>query len=429
MAIRLYRFKEKFWMTPAIFSVSAVILSVGFFYVDLLLIDEYKEYIPSILLTNVDLAKNIMGTLSGALLTMSTFTFSTILVVLTMYSSQFSPRALKNFVHDKVTWRVLGVFLGGFIYNTLSLLFMRQHLYTHDVISTFVGILIAFYCLAAFTYFIHYIATTVQVTKLIETLIQETEEVISHFKNLQENKVVISDSSHWSPNGEKEIVLAENEGYLQFLALEKLIDYAEEHGLEIQIEAAIGEFVYKGMQIMQIYAKEEIEFKLDSCYLIGNERVTEQDISYSLQKLVEIALRAISPGINDPNTANDIIVRLGGLLGKIGHLETGDLVLANKEGAPLVLYRFPSYEAVLYNVFFQLSHYGKEDISVLFSMADALGIAAKVSPEHHHSTIWKMQLYVLEVLKGHELKSYDHKLLQAKVNDLAELTKNHSVSI
>ncbi|OHX51521.1 hypothetical protein BB776_03050 [Planococcus salinarum] len=118
--------KEKLWVTPAAYSILAVALSIIFFYIDLHWIDAMSEYIPSILLTNVDLAKTIMGSLSGALLTMTTFTFSTILVVLTMYSSQFSPRTLKNFVHDRLTWRVLGIFLGGFIYNTLSLLFMRR---------------------------------------------------------------------------------------------------------------------------------------------------------------------------------------------------------------------------------------------------------------------------------------------------------------
>ncbi|WP_255473383.1 DUF2254 domain-containing protein [Planomicrobium sp. CPCC 101110] len=416
-------------MTPAIFSILAVCLSVGFFYVDLLLVERYKEFIPSILLTKVDLAKTIMGTLSGALLTMSTFTFSTILVVLTMYSSQFSPRALKNFVHDKVTWRVLGVFLGGFIYNTLSLLFMRDDLYTHDVISTFIGILIAFYCLATFTYFIHYIATTVQVGKLVDQLIHDTEQVIKRHRDLQEEKITVSKSLYWHPSGYKNVVVAEKEGYVQFLALEKIKDYAEEQEVQVEVNAAIGEFIYEGMPLMHIYSKEEKDFQLGDFYSLGNERLAEQDISYALQKLVEIALRAISPGINDPNTANDIIVRIGSLLGKIGHLETDNLVLMGKDGNPLVLYHFPSYETFLYNVFFQLSHYGKEDISVLFSMADSLQIAAKICPDYHHSTLWKMQLYVLEVLKDQDLKSYDQKFLQAKVDALSEITKNHPVVI
>lgn len=414
-------------MTPAIYSVLAVLLSIGFFYVDLLLVERFKEYIPSILLTNVDLAKTIMGTLSGALLTMSTFTFSTILVVLTMYSSQFSPRALKNFVHDPVTWRVLGVFLGGFIYNTLSLLFMREHLYTHDVISTFVGILIAFSCLATFAYFIHDIATTVQVGKLVDELVKDTEKVITRCKDLNEKEVYAPDSGSWAPIGIKKEVTANQDGYLQFIALEKTKHYAEKHRLEIEISVSVGDYTYEGMPIMQVYSKEETEFSLKDFYSIGSERLSEQDIPYALQKLVEIALRAISPGINDPNTANDILLRIGSLLGKIGHIKTGTLILANKEGKNLVKYHFPLYQSILYNVFFQLSHYGKEDISVLYSMTDSLKVAAKVAPEHHHKTIWNMQLYVLEVLEGQNLKSFDHESLQNKIDELAAATNQRSI--
>lgn len=422
-----YWFKEKFWVTPAIYSILAVLLSVGFFYVDLLLVERYKDFIPSILLTKVDLAKTIMGTLSGALLTMSTFTFSTILVVLTMYSSQFSPRALKNFVHDPVTWRVLGVFLGGFIYNTLSLLFMREHLYTHDVISTFVGILIAFFCLATFAFFIHKIATTVQVGKLVDELVKDTEEVIARSKKLEEKEADAPAPGSWAPTGIKQEVKGERDGYLQFVSLEKVKQYAKKHELEIEILVSVGDYIYEGMPIINVYSKEQTDFSLKEFYAIGSERLSGQDIPYALQKLVEIALRAISPGINDPNTANDILLRTGSLLGKIGSIRTGTLILADKEGMQLVKYQFPSYQSILYSVFFQLSHYGKEDISVLYSMTDSLKVAAKIAPQHQHETIWNIQLYVLEVLEGQKLKSFDHQALQNKIDELAAATNQRSI--
>lgn len=414
-------------MTPAIYSFLAVLLSIGFFYIDLLVVEQYKEFIPSIILTKVDLAKTIMGTLSGALLTMSTFTFSTILVVLTMYSSQFSPRALKNFVHDPVTWRVLGVFLGGFIYNTLSLLFMREHLYTHDVISTFVGILIAFFCLATFAFFIHKIATTVQVGKLVDELVGDTEKVITECNDLEAKQAGAVGSDLWEPVGIKQEIKAEKDGYLQFIALEKIKRYAEKHDLKIEITVAVGDYIYEGMPIIMVHAKEKTELSVKEFYSVGSERLSEQDIPYALQKLVEIALRAISPGINDPNTANDILLRIGSLLGKIGFVRTGTLFLTNKEGESLIKYQIPSYQTILYNVYFQLSHYGKEDISVLYSMTDSLKVAAKIAPSRHHETIWKMQLYVLEVLEDQNLKSYDHEALQKKLDELAAATNQRAI--
>ena len=425
----MYLFKEKFWLTPAIFSLLAIALSIGFFYVDLLLVERFKEFIPSILLTKVDLAKTIMGTLAGALLTMSTFTFSTILVVLTMYSAQFSPRALKNFVHDSVTWRVLGIFLGGFIYNTLSLLFMRDDLYTHDVLSTFVGIIIAFFCLGTFTYFIHYIATTVQVSKLIGELIIDAEDVISYYEDFEEKCAVTEISSSWNPVGVIETVNAETSGYLQFLSFEKLLGHADKNGFTVDVLVCIGDYIYEGKPLMNIYRKEGQDYDVSGYYSIGGERSAEQDLPYALQKLVEIALRAISPGINDPNTANDIIVRIGRLLGKIAHTHHGEVVLANKEGKKIVKCMLPEFSEVLYKVYYQMSFYGKEDISVLHSMADSLKIIAELAPSEHHQAIWDIQAYILESLEEQPLKSMDRGFLQKKIDELAMATNQRSVRI
>ncbi|MDN3450775.1 DUF2254 domain-containing protein [Planococcus sp. APC 3906] len=429
MKSTIYLFKEKFWLTPAIFSILAIALSVGFFYVDLLLVERFKEFIPSILLTKVDLAKTIMGTLAGALLTMSTFTFSTILVVLTMYSAQFSPRALKNFVHDPVTWRVLGIFLGGFIYNTLSLLFMRDDLYTHDVLSTFVGIVIAFFCLGTFAYFIHYIATTVQVSKLIEVLIKDAEDVISYYEEFEEKCAVSEISDGLNPIGIIETVNAETSGYLQFMSFEKLLGHADKNGFEVDVLVCIGDYIYEGKPLMNIYRKEGQDYDVSGYYSIGGERSAEQDLPYALQKLVEIALRAISPGINDPNTANDIIVRIGRLLGKTAHIPHGELALANKEGQHIVKCTLPEFSGVLYKVYYQMAYYGKEDISVMHSMADSLKIVAELAPSEHHQAIWDIQTYILESLEGQQLKSMDQDFLQKKVDELAVATGQRSIQI
>ena len=276
-----YWLKEKFWVTPAIYSIVAVALSIIFFYLDLLLVERFNDYIPTILLTNVDLAKTIMGSLAGALLTMTTFTFSTILVVLTMYSSQFSPRTLKNFVHDRLTWRVLGIFLGGFVYNTLSLLFMRDDLYNHNVISTFIGILIAFFCLATFAYFVHHIASTIQVGKLSVELVGDAERVISLYEKLENEN---SDPSFpWNPVGIKETVRAETTGYVQLLSFDKMKNYSQEHGVKIELTVKIGDFVFEGKSLANVYGERSHNVSVNDFLVIGEERITEQDIDFSIQ--------------------------------------------------------------------------------------------------------------------------------------------------
>lgn len=419
--------KEKLWVTPAVYSILAVALSIIFFYIDLHLIESFSEYIPSILLTNVDLAKTIMGNLSGALLTMTTFTFSTILVVLTMYSSQFSPRTLKNFVHDRLTWRVLGVFLGGFIYNTLSLLFMRAHLYSHDVISTFIGILIAFFCLATFAYFIHHISTTVQVGKLVIDLVGDTERVIGKFEDLWEKTA--DEGTIWRPDGIKQSFATGKAGFIGYIYFEELLGFAEKNGMEIEILASIGDYVHENKSIVNVYMTESEKFPVNDFFVIGDERTSEQDIEFALQKLVEISLRAISPGINDPNTANDIVIRLGNLLGKIGSLKTDEVVLTDKDGNGRILYAYPDFKEILYKVYYQFAYYGKEDISVLAALSDSLIITAESVPEKRYSDLWDIQLYVLEGVDTKNLKSMDRQFLQKKLDILADKVNKRTVNL
>lgn len=412
-----YNWREKLWITPAIFSLLAIVLSVAMFYVDSLLVERYREFFPDILLTNVDLAKTIMGELAGALLTMTTFTFSTILVVLTMYSSQFSPRTLKNFIHDPVTWRVLGIFLGGFIYNTLSLLFMRDDLYETDVLSAFVGILIVFICLATFAYFIHHIATHVQVGKLLNELEADASRVIDDYSKKQKHDMEIK--ANWRPDGIAETIKAQQHGYIQFLHFDKILECAEKENLEIEILQKIGAYVHEETELFRIYRKEDIQTDTKKFVSIGQERTSSQDIDFAIQKMVEVALRAISPGINDPNTANGIIIRIGRLLGKMSHLKTGAIVMADGEGHPRINYHFFSYEDILYRTFHQLAHYGKADVSVIAAMLESLTIAVEASEQQHHEVIWASQLYLLDHLEYTAMSQLDHRFLQSKLDALA----------
>jgi len=420
-----YNWREKLWVTPAIFSFFAVVLSVAMFYVDLLLVERYREFFPDILLTNVDLAKTIMGELAGALLTMTTFTFSTILVVLTMYSSQFSPRTLKNFIHDPVTWRVLGIFLGGFIYNTLSLLFMRDDLYETDVLSAFVGILIAFICLATFAYFIHHIATHVQVGKLLNELEADASRVIDDYSKKQKHDMEIK--ANWRPDGIAQTIKAQKHGYIQFLHFDKILECAEKENLEIEILQKIGSWVHEETELFRIYRKEDIQIDTKKFVSIGQERTSSQDIDFAIQKMVEVALRAISPGINDPNTANGIIIRIGRLLGKMSHLKTGAIVMADGEGHPRINYHFLSYEDILYRTFHQLAHYGKADVSVIAAMLESLTIAVEASEKQHHEVIWASQLYLLDHLEYAALSQLDQRYLQSKLDAIAHAADRRPV--
>src|SRR6056297_1187916 len=157
----LHNIQNKIYFIPSIYAVSAAFLSLFVIIIDHYFNSVIMNYLPGYFFTSYDLAKTILSTLAGSLFAMITVSFSTIMVVLTMYSSQFSPRTMQDFLKNKVTLKVLGVFIGGFIYSILTLLFLNDNLQGAQeatIFSALIAVIVAIVCLAYFVYFIHHAA-------------------------------------------------------------------------------------------------------------------------------------------------------------------------------------------------------------------------------------------------------------------------------
>ncbi len=424
--------KESIWFVPTVYSLFSVMLAIVFSTIDHVYDETLLKYVPHVLLTTVGLAQTILGGLSAALLTMTAFTFSTIMVVLTTYSAQFSPRTLKNFVTDPMVWRVLGVFMGGFIYTTLSLLFMQESITGESVISSIVGVLYAMICLVFFAIFIHHIAQNIQVNTLIEKLTIEGVEAVDCYENfLKREDMTTQTSSNWSPKGTANPIKAGRDGYIQLFDIEQLIDLANRYNGQIEINRHIGDFVQASTPVVTLYAEELItlEDQDGRLFVVGQERDTLQDPVFAIQKMVEVSLRAISPGINDPNTAIHNIHQLGRLLGKYSQLPQNDFIFMDVDKQSRVKLAIHPYSELLYHTFHQLRHYGKSDISILAAFTDSLAIAAELAPVQAKKEIWDIQLYVIEGMDNKEFQSLDRAYYQKKINQLAMLVGEETVEL
>ncbi|WP_017380311.1 DUF2254 domain-containing protein [Paenisporosarcina sp. TG-14] len=426
------KIKESIWFIPTLYSLLSVVLAIITSTIDHFFDKTLLLYVPPVLLTSVSLAQTILSGLSAALLTMTTFTFSTIMVVLITYSSQFSPRTMKNLVRDPMVWRVLGVFMGGFIYTTLSLLFMQESIVGDSVISGLIGVLYAMICLIFFAIFIHHIAQNVQVNTLIEKLkIEGIDAVECYEAFLKREDMTTQMNDNWTIRGTANPITARSDGYLQLVDIEQLIALAQKHKGKIEMNCCIGDFVQKNSPVVTLYTKDQISLQEDDgkLFVVGRERDTRQDPVFAIQKMVEVSLRAISPGINDPNTAIHNIHQLGRLLGSYSQLPRRDLIFMDKDKYLRVKMSLHSFEAVLYHTFHQLRHYGKSDISVLGAITDSLTMAAERAPLESKKDIWTIQLYVIEGMKNSDFQSLDRVFYQKKIDKLSNLVGERSVNL
>ncbi|MEN8702377.1 DUF2254 domain-containing protein [Bacillus infantis] len=364
----LFKIKEGTWFIPAVYTIVALILAIVVVYVDFYL----EAFYPEIFLVGLDLGKTILGTIAGSLLTMTTITFSTTMVVLTTYSSQFSPRTLENFIQDPVTMRVLGVFIGGFVYCIFTLLFIRESV-GNTVASATIGVIIAFICLAFFAYFIYHVATSIQVGKLIKRLADDVLDMMKREKeNFEEHDHVSLLQVRPSVVMEAKAVKAKRFGYIQYIDEDKLMQHAAEQGTIIEVLKPIGLFVTDKHDLLCVHNQEEIPEGLEDAVIVGTERTTYKDVDFGLQKIAEVALRAVSPGINDPNTAIQCIHSLSVCLSASSHLDGSVKAISDEEGRMKVIIPQRSFEELLNTSFRQISHYAKDDFSVMQAIFKAL---------------------------------------------------------
>ncbi|MCD8502166.1 MAG: DUF2254 domain-containing protein [Bacillaceae bacterium] len=391
----LLQFKQTIWLIPSVYCLLATFLAFGVIYLDTVHGEAVTKTVPALFLISVDLAQTILGTIAAALLTMITITFSTIMVVLTTYSSQFSPRTLSDFISNKVTMRVLGVYMGGIMYSILTLLFMRENL-THEVIAAPIGVLIAIICLAFFAYFIHHVANSIQVGNLINEVTTSALNALEDRRTPKKGEVIkITWDKPTLPQSANQFeVKSDTLGYIQLYETERFLKLAMVQNVVFELTKPVGAFVKPGETLMVIY-HEELQPNLDfKKYIkIGNNRTMFQDVEFGIRKIVEVTLRAISPGINDPNTATDCILHLGMILAEISK-DDGCHLNYYLEGEIKVTTMQAPFKDILYGAFYQVCHYGREDISILLAIYDALITIVEEGAPSVRKYVWEISEYI-----------------------------------
>lgn len=413
--IKIFFRNNRMWMYLVEYIFISLFLSIVVIMIDARIVP-LLDYIPSFLLTSVELAKVILGTLAGSLLTMTTFTFSTILVVLTMYSSDFSPRVVNNFLTDSITMKVLGVFIGGFFYCILTLFFMRNAFSEYSVLSATIAVLYAALCIIYFVIFVFRVSSSIQATKLISRLYDESYEIIERELKHREDQLSL-DKYEIGVYRSKLDILSDRNGYLELIGFKDILKTLKELEVKLIIQADIGEFVAKNQEIATLYYNEDkIDENLSELILrqfsIEEERIAYNDYRFSLQKIVDIALRAVSPGINDPNTAIHCINILGVLLSKLGSIKGRYTVIRDQDSKAVVVYEDFDFKEDMYFTFYQILHYSKNDISILVSIFNALKIIIKSSTIEKKDTIREFSEYIYETSIDNFTHDFDIKVLK-----------------
>ena len=427
--------RSKIYYIPVLYSIYAIFISA------LVIIMErfYQPYLmsilPNIFFTPFDITTTILSTIAGSLLSIVTISFSIIMVVLTTYSTQFSPRTLQDFLKSKITLKVLGIFIGGFIYSIVTLLFLESDGQT-VFLSAAVGVLIVIFCIIYFVIFINHVSQSIQVNLLIDTLTTEILELVDSVKEFNETHENVRND----PPDDLENIFNKNQvsiysdrvGFIRDINDLKLSQFADQHNIVINAEKMIGDYVTSNTKVFTIYyelkemdideIKEDTFTKCLDYILVGKERNKSKDIEFGLQKLSEVALRAISPGINDPNTAIFCIKQAGMVLDRIAKANIENTYYYNDDNELTLIFEDISFDYLLYKTFYQLRYYSMRDVSVAASILEALIIIAEGNDQEIKDITWEFGNYIVNGFDENILEELDKKYMNKKIEQLALMT-------
>ncbi|MGE4314210.1 MAG: DUF2254 domain-containing protein [Pseudobdellovibrionaceae bacterium] len=301
----------------------------------------------------LSVAQDIAVSLMTAMMTMTTLVISITMVVLSLATSQMGPRLIQTFVSDRKTQSYIGLFFGSVVATFYLVRVTHSHYFTDDllpVLSITATVLYCFATLFILLFFINHVATACMadtiINKVSEDLFEDIERVYSasHLLGSMSN-VPRSLDRPKEYKTELFSLCATKEGYIQNVAAETLLKKTPADDLFIEIDRLAGAHVLKGQVLARVYRakdmrandeKEALRRSLENSFTIGERRTRSQDVGYSIRHLVEIALRALSPGINDPFTAFKVIDKLGQGILCLADKTSGVRILKDEEDTPRV---------------------------------------------------------------------------------------------
>lgn len=321
--IRFQAFVEEIrgslFYVPTLFVLLALGLAIATLQVDRALETQGAE-VPQILRATVDSARALLGTVAGATITFAGIAFSVSLLMIQLASSQFSPRVLYGFFRDPFSKRVMGVSVGTFTYCLMVLRAVRSETEPGGAaviptVSVFVALILGIVSVLAVIAFINHSAHSMEVGEIIRRISESTLEQIRRIcpEHGRGTRGVIEGPL---PDEGSVKVEASKSGWIQHVDDEKMLSLVRPGGI-VRLDRGPGEFMTAGTPLCTVWLPKDrnsLAREARDAVGIGRNRTMQQDIGFGFRQIVDIGLRALSPGVNDPTTAVEAIVHLGPVL-------------------------------------------------------------------------------------------------------------------
>ena len=421
--------RSSFWFVPSLILAFSIALAMALVQVHSTANSQWLARWPHLFGASAEGSRQMLSTIAGSMMTVVGVTFSMTLVALVLASSQYTSRILRNFMGDLVTQVLLGVFSGVFAYCLIVLRTIRSGDEGGFVpsLAVFFAMVLAMSGIGVLIFFIHHIASSIQASSIIATVADETitaidllfPEKIGHEPmDSQENQTGLPlTEQNW------QAVPARRNGYIQSVDNAALLSLARKHKTVVRMEIGIGHFVVQNETLASLTLEGPLEkdiiAALQAAYSIDRHRTVHQDCAFGIRQIVDMALRALSPGINDTTTA---VMCLNYLTAILARLASRGIPSSRRyeDGELRIIAIGPTFASLVAESFDQIRGSANGNVAIMIQMLGSIQTIASLtaSPDRRQvlreQAQWIAELAERTIESPHDKTRFDNRLAHVR---------------
>ncbi|HLW33837.1 MAG TPA: DUF2254 domain-containing protein [Aequorivita sp.] len=392
--------ESKIAFYPSLLAISGFLFALVMIYLEQLGVSRrVMEFFPKLMVEDGDTALTVLSACLGGLISLMVFSFSMVMLLLSQASNNYSPRLLPGLISDKRHQFILGIFMAAILYNIFTLFSIEpsENKYTLPGLSILLGIVFTILCLVAFIYFIHTISQSIQINNILDNIFKQAQSRLKTLISSEErDHKSFPDTQNWYE------YTAGRSGYFQNIATENILNICDKLGTKIYIRVPKGLFVLENA----IFIKSEKQLDEKSLASIVSNisfargELVEDNYILGFKQITEIAVKAMSPGINDPGTAINALDYLTELFAlRMRKQDSG--VIAN-DGKSLLKIAVVSFEELIYHVMAALRTYCSHDPLMVEKLIWMLEYLQEIEPaeDYYGAVIIEKKKTLLEQAKN-----------------------------
>jgi uncharacterized membrane protein len=377
---------SSFWFVPGLMMAAGVALAILLPEVDRAI--EWR--LPGRFRVSGETARTTISTLAGAMVTVTGIVFSTTTVAISITAAQHGPRLLRNFFAKSVTQATLGICLSVSVFCLLLLRTIddREGEIFIPQISVHAAYLFVLAALIAIIFFTHQVASLMQTQNVASDVADELDNAVCRLypDPLDDDAEEGGDSPAWRECWEgfdeesSQGAPSARDGYVQAIDVDSLVKIATRRDVLLRIDARPGDYVRDGDRLVSATPADRLDEddtkRIRSGFMIGNLRTPQQDVECAVLELVEIAVRALSPGVNDPFTAITCVDRLSGALRRLAGRKPAQSLWRDDDGTPRLVVKPRAFADVVAAAFNQIRQHSRTDVAVTVRLLQAIAAIA-----------------------------------------------------